>query len=552
MRNDMPNGAVRLHPRAPPPANYYADNLLAVVDTVLLRYRDVLTGEERAFGEGIKRLSPPALRLLARLAGRAGGRAGAPGTGGLLREDALRYAEVPATDAALAELAAAGLVERDSPAPVAAILAMFTTGELARVFWDVPVAATARKADRVARIAAASPAGFVRWRARRHCRWARLAASHLPVYQLLFFGDRRKDLTTFVLRDLGVHRYEPVSLGADTRQFRDRAMLERYLALLAAADELSALGALPAPRAVREQVPRLLEELWNPLPERLLERRRSRVLNRLARNLERTGAFDEALACYTRSTLPPARERRMRILRRLGDDEGVETLRGNILASPADAVEADFAARFARTVRRAPVPILEQRLGSSPDSIENHALAMLTRAGGVGWHLENNLPMAVFALAYWHWLFAPIEGAFVNPFQTGPVDLFWPDFFRVRQHVCEDPLATPLKPRLAATARAKAGVANRLFNWRRFTPAVADAVFDAMPEAHLRALVDIVRGDLAGKSAGFPDLTVIRGPGNYEFVEVKGPNDQLQVSQRLWIAALLERGLPVRVLRFRQ
>ena len=64
-------------------------------------------------------------------------------------------------------------------------------------------------------------------------------------------------------------------------------------------------------------------------------------------------------------------------------------------------------------------------------------------------------------------------------------------------------------------------------------------------------MIEIVRGDLAGKRSGFPDLTVVYGPGRYEFVEVKGPNDQLQTNQRLWIQALRARSLPVRVLRFR-
>ena len=68
----------------------------------------------------------------------------------------------------------------------------------------------------------------------------------------------------------------------------------------------------------------------------------------------------------------------------------------------------------------------------------------------------------------------------------------------------------------------------------------------------MRALLDIVSADLAGRRSGFPDLTVVHAPGSYEFVEVKGPNDQLQIHQRLWIHALLERGLPVRVLRFRE
>jgi len=185
---------------------------------------------------------------------------------------------------------------------------------------------------------------------------------------------------------------------------------------------------------------------------------------------------------------------------------------------------------------------------------DRHALHLvgLVSDGGVGWHLENHLPLGVFALAYWSWLFAPLPGAFVNAFQTGPADLYWPDFFKSRQAICEDPLDGPLKPRLEATAGAKAGIANRLFSWHRYTREVAETVTANIPEADLRALVEIVREDLAGKRSGFPDLTVIYGPGRYEFVEVKGPGDQLQIHQRLWIEALERRGLPVRVLRYRR
>ena len=296
----------------------------------------------------------------------------------------------------------------------------------------------------------------------------------------------------------------------------------------------------------------LVHRLWVPLDNRMLERRRCRALNRLGRNLEREGDFDTALACYARSTLAPARERRMRILDRLGDEEGVEELRSAIFESPWTALEADFAGRFSRPFRRRAAPVVDEVLTTSATGIEAYALGCLTADGGVGWHLENHLPMAVFALAYWSWLFAPVEGAFVNAFQTGPVDLFWPDFFKTREAVCQNPLDGPLKLRLRETARAKAGVANRLFNWQRFTPAVADVVVDAIPEADLRALAGIVREDLPGRRSGFPDLTVVYGPGQYEFVEVKGPGDQLQIHQRLWIEALERRGLPVRVLRYRR
>ena len=562
LRNDaLAAAAVRLQPRAPPPPHYYATNLLLMVETVLSRYADVLTAEERAFGEGVQQLPAAAQRLLARMIGRS--RA-------LLRDDTLRYDEVGDANAALAALQAAGLVERNAPASLPEILNIFTVAERRGTFRELPLANTG-KAECVARITARVPAAFARWRLRRRCGWARVNAPALSLYHLLFFGSRHGELRTFVMRDLGVHIYEPVPLCAETRQFRDRAALERYLALLAAEDEVRALGERPAPAAVREAVPPLLELLWHVEPDRLLERRRSRVLGRLGRNLERAGAFDAALACYRRSTQPPARERRMRILRRLQDAEGVEGLRAAVLGSPCNAMEADFAKRFDRPARRAPVPTVEHRLpgalsceGQAPraplarerprlraPSVEAFALGALTAGGGAGWHLENNLPMGLFALAYWSWLFAPVPGAFVHPFQTAPVDLFWPDFFAVRAGVCEDPLAAPLKPRLRAAVCAKAGTANRLFNWRRLTPAVAAAVIEAMPEEHLRALLEIVRDDLSGKCSGFPDLTLVYAPGRYEFVEVKGPNDRLQTHQRLWIEALRQRGLPVRVMRLR-
>ena len=44
---------------------------------------------------------------------------------------------------------------------------------------------------------------------------------------------------------------------------------------------------------------------------------------------------------------------------------------------------------------------------------------------------------------------------------------------------------------------------------------------------------------------------MIYGPGSFEFVEVKGPTDQLQPGQRIWFEALEHLELPARVLKFR-
>ena len=528
-----------LTPLQAPPPHYYAGNLLKVVTHVQELYGDILTDEERGWGERLAAASAPAQRLFARIVTRKGP---------LLRVDALQYVEVPARDAALGELVEAGLVERLPAAPAEEVLRLLRVGELRAVFPDLPRANKAQQIelalsnhaqeDILERIGALAP-------------WLGLAAAEvLGLYQLLFFGNVHQDLTTFVLRDLGVHRFAEVPITRANRQFPDREALQRSLALHEIAAVAHELGPRPDPELARP----LLDALWLPNDDRALERRRSRMLNHLGRGLERAGEFDLALACYARSTLPPGRERRTRILRRLGDERAVAAMKRTILKAPRSALERDFAHRFGCFSPR-PAPYCDMEL--PPDfspasaSIEQTALALLTQQGGVGWHTENHLPMALFALAYWDWIFAPVPGAFTNPFQTGPRDLFWPDFFAARRDCCEDPLAVPLKPRLVQLERQARGIANRLFGWRRFPREAASAVFEAMPEDDIRALLRIVTEDLEQARSGFPDLTVIHADGSYEFVEVKGPGDRLQVNQHLWIAALERAGLPVRVLRLR-
>ena len=536
---------VHLEAGKPPPEHYYAENLLVVVRTVLRRYGDLLDPTELCFGARILALPAPAQRLYARLIGRRGP---------LIREDRLAYAEVGDLEAALSCLGEAGLITRCPYAEPTVLCGLMRRAELEALFApELARAPYANKAERAAWVAARIPAAFLRWRMRRAFAWLAVASSdHLDLYRLLFFGDRRQDLTTFVMRDLGVHRFEPVQLCRKTRLFPDRSTLTRYLDLVATQDEVNALGKCPDLEACSEQVLELVARLRDEIDNRTLERRRSRILNQLGRNLERAGADRWALRCFGLSTLAPARERRMRILHRLGDRAGVERLRRDVLSHPETTLEADFAARFTRRGRRPAVPTTEVELETLPAMpIEQYAAGLCTASGGTAWHLENDLPMAIFALAYWSWMFAPIEGAFLHPFQIGPRDLFWPDFFAARSDTCSDPLTVPLKGRLKRTACAKAGTANRLFSWHRCRHEVIEAVLDAVPEADLRALLEIVRGDLAGKRSGFPDLTVVYGPGRYEFVEVKGPTDQLQPHQHLWIQALRAAGLPVRVLRFR-
>ena len=95
--------------------------------------------------------------------------------------------------------------------------------------------------------------------------------------------------------------------------------------------------------------------------------------------------------------------------------------------------------------------------------------ASLAEDGGEAWHLENRLPQGLAALAFWDVVFAPVAGAFLNPYQDGPLDLYWDDFAAQRRGAIaaqKSRLADPAEfgRILRATFKAKAGVANALMS----------------------------------------------------------------------------------------
>ena len=552
----------------PPPDHYYADNLIALIEGVRQQYGDILTPEESDFGEGVIAMPAEAQRLLARLISRKGP---------LVRVDSLNFREIDDTPAALTHLIAREFVSWCPQTPSADLARLLTRSELAQCFGDVLAAEGAssavaadngaavceHRADTPPRRASARKHEYLEWierslcdsevhqRIERRCPWVALdIGERLELYRLLFFGDRRRDLSTFVLRDLGLARYAEYELARERRLFADRASLDAYIALLVLGDQVDELG----PKPPADAAVLALEALWHPHGNRLFERRRSRILNRLGRGLERVREFDAALACYARSSMAPARERRTRILKRLGDLGAVERLRRSMRDQPICPQEAEFARRFG--TRRHRVWPQGTIILDVPDidRVEAAAAAILTADEGCAWHLENALPMGLFGLAYWDWMFAPVDGMFINAFQTAPIDLFWPDFLEARRDLCADPLAVDdetLRAAMLDACRAHRGVANRLVDWRVLDADTLGRLLDGLGMDAVRKLIAFASADLDNARRGFPDLTVVYGPGRFEFVEVKSPNDRLRDEQYLWIDRLRAARLPVRVARCR-
>jgi hypothetical protein len=181
---------------------------------------------------------------------------------------------------------------------------------------------------------------------------------------------------------------------------------------------------------------------------------------------------------------------------------------------------------------------------------------LLGAGGAAVFHLENRFPLGLAGLVFWDQIFEPLPGTFVNPFQSGPLDLFWPDFAATRRLQLKARQAQLIDPQtfcaaLRTTYHAKAGTANRLVSWRHFTEQVLEAALHNIPTGDLLALANHVIEWPYRTRTGFPDLVVIYGPGNFEYVEVKAPTDQLQPAQRIWLQAFERLKQPARVLKFK-
>lgn len=529
----------QLQPGLPPPPDYYARNLRFLFREVCRRSGALLTPPERAMVTAYLAETPGAQRLFARLASRAGR---------WIREDSLAYPEVGDLGAALNRLVDAGLVERLPDAPADALLRLLTRRELAACF---PRVRGRTKADWVADCLARHDDRRIRRVIAARHPWVALAApERLRACTVLFFGSDESDLSAFVIQDLGVRRYEAYALDERSRPFATRPDLDRYLLSRRLAAWSHRLDDVPALAGA------MLRLLWPAARSRTEQRARDRVLNRLGRWHERRGELDAALTCFGRSTGHPARERRARLLHRLGDDSGLAGVLKDMRQDPWGPEEVDFAARFPGRRRSAPARITECRLGGGvPARIERHALALLSANGGRGWHLENALPLGLAGLAFWDVVFAPVAGAFSHPLQDAPQDLFWPDFARVRRGLIDARLAELAAPgafaaALRSTWQDKQGISNRLVRWGRLSAEALDALLDAAPHDRLLALAERAIRDPAGARTGFPDLLMVYGPGAWELVEVKGPTDSLQPAQRTWLSRLDGLGLPARVLRF--
>lgn len=549
--------------------DYYLTNFHALMEFVMARYQPLLSDDERRFYSSFRALDVDSQRLYVRLLSRKGVPSSA---GALFRRGRLNYPEIDDLPAAADRLIEAGLLQRNPALPLEEYLPLFSKAELLACS-PVPLSKTLKRPALEEALldqgAALSDALLA-----KESLLAVQAAEHFETFKLCFFGNLRQDLTDYVLRDLGLYRYENYPLEQRQLPFQSREQIDWHLCYydcLARLDEALDEGA-DAILALAEQLPEGIRD------DATLHRRLDRLRLTLARQLERLEELEAADRLYRRCTRPPARERRARIAVRRGDiDTGLALCR-EILEAPHNEAEQVFAESFGyRTAKRAQrlpgwesptryrPPTQTVALPQVPERVELLAAAWLEQgsakahnnppAAATGDHcfyVENSLLNGVLGLYVWDIVFAPVPGAFFNPFQAAPSDFRTPDFYPLRRAAFEQRLAEldsdTLAQRVWRHYREKRGIANPLVAWEALPETLLELALARIPADHWQSIFRRLLGDIVHHRSGLPDLVLFPSVGGYELVEVKGPGDRLQQNQLRWLAFFARHRIPHRVL----
>ncbi len=547
------------------PPHYYLDNFQFLLDWVNRHYQDLLGDEDRDFIARFNQLSPnspPSQNskgsqcLLVRLLGRKGPH---------FRADKLRYEEIDQLTECAAQLVNQQLLHVDAQLALDELAALLTKPELLELFTaELRPYKSERKETLVLLLSDAytQPQCWSEWTGNRFGELYTVALQDIIArFLLLFFGNPWQDLTEFVLQDLGLYRYEQYLIDHQHRIFKSREELLQYQQLLLLRDLLE-----------QAQTTEDLQQLNTLMPQAYasttMERRRGRLCNQLAYELERAGELNLAVQLYQQTQLPPARERRIRLLEKAGDYQQAWQLLSELLQSPTSEEELQIGERMApRLAKKASVLfskkttsiLLEQKLSlvqlhnddGELHNVEEIARLHFDRAGAPCFYVENQLLNGLFGLWLWPEMFRNIDGAFANPFQAAPLDLYQEDFAQRRPGLAQ--LWQLLESdthhqHIRDYWQLKQGITNHFVSWPLLDEPLLQLALQCIPATHLKAIFERLLFDIKNNRSGLPDLIQFFPAQNtYRMIEVKGPGDRVQDNQRRWLDYFALHKIPAEV-----
>lgn len=544
---------------------YYLHNFERALGWLAERHIDLLGDAEQEFLAQFSTLPELSRALLVRLLMRRGR---------WFRESKLNYEEIPSISEAAAPLLELGMLDAQGPMDLDELFALHTKQELFDLFKAAPLKASMRKPEILSALRGLFPDSvpYSHWNpGALESVWRVTIGEVCDRLRLVFFGNLHQQWSEFVLSDLGIFKYETVPLDKTTHAFRTQADVELYLFLhlcRQALDEGADKGDL-----LHKVAHCQIDSPW-------LQSRRAKVLWRIGQAWEREQDWESAQKAYELSDHPGARLRRVRVCERMGRFNDAMTIALAAEASPESEEERQRIARMLPRLRRhAPdysgLSADQSQRGSQcrarefacvEQALVEYVLELPASAMQVEYavqdywntdtapvfYVENALINSLFGLLCWPAIFAPLQGAFFHPFQSGPADLGAPDFVPRREELfkaCMDRLKDgTYREFIQSNYESKQGIQSPFVFWGLMSQTLLSLALDCIPPHHLEIFFARLLCDIRANRSGFPDLVRFwPSERRYELVEVKGPGDALQDNQIRWLRYFSEHGVPASV-----
>jgi len=540
------------------PTDYYLDNVLILFEHVESLYRDIIPKTDLEFLESFSGLTTDAKRLYIRLLNRSHV---------LFRLSKLNYAEIGSIPSAMQELESLDFLKIDFALERADLIRLFNQSELLAFHPQKTVLKKIKRAELDVLLLESEADFFSQLQASDQF----IQVSRKESYQLcqmLFFGNLSQSMTDFVLRDLGLNRYENYDINPQNRPYKNEVEIKQHwllfqLGLILEAADSDDIDSLTA---CFESVPVDVDS------GRILYRHCERIKYRIARQLERLKHYALAVSYYSQCQLPPSRERRVRALSQQGNIDQALQLCEHMIDQPLAEEESQFASDFSERLakrhgrdilRHSITPILPLKKSKSIDlvldkhrSVERAVAEYFAEQDSENTciYIENALFNGVLGLLIWEIIFLPVAGAFYNDFQHRPADFYAHDFLKKRQGVF-DKLWSSLTSNADILQRVtnvwvtKHGLMNPLVNWPALNLPTIELALKRIEFSHWIAIFERLLQDLGNNRSGFPDLILFPAEQGYELIEVKGPGDTLQKNQKRWMTYFSQKGIPHSVAR---
>ncbi|RLA10805.1 MAG: VRR-NUC domain-containing protein [Gammaproteobacteria bacterium] len=535
------------------PEDYYLDNVIILFEHVESLYADILEVEHLNFLQQFACLPVNAKKLYIRLLNR---------THQLFRLSKLDYPEISKMKQAIKLLEENRFLQVNPAIGHQDLIALFNKSELLALHPDSAGLRKLSRSELDAILLELTQPGFIEQLAQSDSILQVEQKNSYTLCQMLFFGNLNQSMTDFVLRDLGLNQYESYAIDIDNRPYTSKLEIQQHWLL----HELDTLLYLcdPADTVALQSCFKAVPEDIDPASP--LFRKSERIRYEVARQFERLQDIALAMELYRQCSLPPSRERIARILHKQGQtDEALRNCQA-IIEQPCNEEEAQFALSFGRRlvqrhkIENQPLfnnsgPVAEPgtfRLElEQQDSVELAVADYFRAEDGDNqcFYLENSLFNGVLGLLIWDVVFAPISGAFYNPFQHRPADFYAHDFLQKRAAQI-DRIWSSISDnediwRLASNCwREKCGLMNPLVNWQVLDLDIIQLALQRIAHSHWIKIFERILLDLRNNRAGFPDLVLFPVAGGYDLIEVKGPGDSLQKNQQRWMHYFTEQGIP--------